>query len=194
MKHIFLLALCYSFFLTSQAQTFKASKDGVISAKDDKSYVVIEVKDASAKELFKRAYSYVVSNYRNPDKVMSTMEERMINIHSISTDAYICRSWGNKVDVDMNTIMQFKDGRFKIEVKVNEQKVKSFYGGHGGVRFTKNDHPEYGPTVTMFHLDGSIDSKTAVKNFNIWLDNYLRPLLQWMQEPNNGSNTPDEDW
>lgn len=193
MKGIKLLAFLLLITASVQAQTFKASPNGVVSATDNKNFVVVEVKDASAKELFQRAYAYVVANYRNPDKVMSTMGEQMINIHSVSTDAYKCRGIGNRADVDMNTILQFKDGRFKIEVTVNEQIVRSFYK-LGGVRFTPKDHPEYGPTVTMFETDGSVRSKVAVQNFNKWINDYLNPLIKWMQEPHNGSNTPNEDW
>ncbi len=192
MRKILTLIIALFSFVAIHAQIFKASPNGVV-AEDGKSYVVIEVKDASAHDLFQRAYQYVMQNYRNPDKVMNVMGEQIINIHSVATDAYKCRGIGNRADVDMNTVLQFKDGRFRMEVTVNEQIVRSFYK-LGGVRFTKRDHPEYGPTVTMFNLDGSVNSKIAVENFNKWINAYLAPLVAWMMEPHDGEGTPSEDW
>ena len=95
--------------------------------------------------------------------------------------------------VFQNIVLQFKDGRYKISIHVNDQIVRSFYK-LGGVRFTSKEHPEYGPTVTMFNLDGSVNSKIAVKNFNSWINSYITPLIVWMAEKHDGTGSSNDDW
>jgi len=192
-KILSVLAILLAVAVQANAQIFKASPEGVVSEKDGKDYIVLEVKDATAHDLYQRAYQYVVEHYRNPDKVINIMGEQVMNIHCAATDAYRCRGIGNMADVDMNIVLQFKDGRYKISIHVNDQIVRSFYK-LGGVRFTSKEHPEYGPTVTMFNLDGSVNSKIAVKNFNSWINSYITPLIVWMAEKHDGTGSSNDDW
>ncbi len=192
-KILMFMAIMVAVVVQANAQIFKASPSGVIAEKDGKDYIVMDVNGASAHDLYQRAYQYVVQHYRNPDKVLNTMSEQIINIHCTETDAYRCRGIGNMADVDMNIILQFKDGRYKISIHVNDQIVRSFYK-LGGVRFTSNEHPEYGPTVTMFNSDGSVNSKIAVRNFNVWINSYITPLIVWMAEKHDGTDSLNDDW
>lgn len=192
MKKTVLLSLMLLCSMFSSAQYFKAAKDGVVEAGGEKSYIVEEVPGVSAKELYQRACAYVVAHYRSPKDVMSTLENQLVNIHCYVPNAYRCRVIGNMADVDMNIMLQFKEGRYRMEVAVNDQVVRTFYK-HGGVRFNSNDHPEYHVSVTMFRKDGSVKTDIAVRNFNTWINGYTAPLIEWMREPH-GASSVEDDW
>lgn len=194
MKKFLVILFFASLSVVANAQYFKCSPYGVVSEIDDKNYIVVTADSVSSHDLFQRVYAYVYSNFRNPDKVMNVMGEEMINIHTVQTGAYKCRGIGNMVDVDMNIILKFKNGRVRMEVVVNEQIVTSFYK-YGGVRFNPNDHPEYNVTVTMFEKNGDIRSKVAVKNFNKWINAYISPLIIAIKNPkSNKMSSQEEDW
>lgn len=163
-----------------------------MDAGGEKHYRVEEVPGVSAKELYQRACAYVMENYRSPKDVMSTLGEQSLNIHCYAPDAYRCRVIGNMADVDMNIMLQFKDGRYRMEVVVNDQIVRTFYK-YGGVRFNSREHSEYHVTVTMFRKDGSVKTDIAVRNFDKWINGYVAPLIEWMKEPH-GAAAVEEDW
>lgn len=71
MKKILLLVML-AISATSYAQ-FKASPNGIVS-EDGKGYYVFDFEGLSAEELYKRAVNFVMSYYKNPDKVMSKHE------------------------------------------------------------------------------------------------------------------------
>jgi hypothetical protein len=115
-----ILFICLTAFTLCKAfaQDFNLTSNGFVSANDDtKSFVVIEV-SGTQQELYNKAKTYLMRNYRSPKDVLSESEFETITINGISEDVVQKKAMGMvAVSYDMNytIVLMFKDGRIRID-------------------------------------------------------------------------------
>lgn len=189
MKKILLLFML-AISATSYAQ-FKASPNGIVS-EDGKGYCVFEFEGLSAEELYKRAVNFVMSYYKNPDKVMSKQTNEMINIHAIESDAFLARkNFGIPMyaSVHYNAILRFKDGKLRIDSPIIDRMPINL---QTEVTFTGSKFMNGG--VVLFKNNGKVNNQKAVDNLNNWLSDYVNGIIEYIKNEGNSIDTKDNDW
>ena len=117
-KTIFFLILFVSNITYGQLLTVTQSGLKDVN-ENDKSYVVIQVKDKSAKELYNQSINYINKFYKNPDVVIKGKidgEYLRFNTYARSITTMknvIARTY---IDAKYTTELSFKDGKIKFEI------------------------------------------------------------------------------
>lgn len=192
MKKILLFLFAVSLSAMSYAQ-FKASPNGIISD-DGKGYHVVEFEGLSAEELYKRAVNFVMSYYKNPDKVMSRHENEMINIHAIESDAFMVRkTLGMPVyaSVHYNIVLKFKDGKLRIDTPVIDRMP---IGADNEVYFSGPSLLKTGGSVILFKKDGKIRNEKAVNGLNGWISVYINNIISYIKDEGGKEENNNDDW
>lgn len=191
MKKILLLVML-AISATSYAQ-FKASPNGIVS-EDGKGYYVFDFEGLSAEELYKRAVNFVMSYYKNPDKVMSKHENEMINIHGIESDAFLVRkTLGVPIyaSVHYNIILRFKDGKIRVDTPViNSMPI----GTDNEVYFSGPSLLKTNGSVILFKKDDKVRNEKVLNNLNNWLSEYVNGIIDYIKNEGNSIDTKDNDW
>lgn len=119
MKNIFfLLTLAFSCF--SNAQKINVTANGLRDLNDnEKTYLIINAEDKTAKQLYDNAIKYVNKNYKNPEYVIKGKFENEYLKFVTHADNFIAiNNAGVKIDfsVDYTIELSFKDNKFKAEI------------------------------------------------------------------------------
>ncbi|MDD2986180.1 DUF4468 domain-containing protein [Flavobacterium sp.] len=113
MKHLFTLLLFTVFFNSfSQSTKFEFTKDGFTD------FLVTEIPDLKATEIYTKTLNWIKENYNNPDEVIKmTIVNEKIRINGYSKSYTCANSMGVKVCSDANYIIEisFKDNKYKID-------------------------------------------------------------------------------
>lgn len=101
------------------AQNFTLKPTGFVNTDEPNlDYVVLHYDGVAKEELYKRILSYMNTQYRNPDKVLTTIENEQITINGMS-DAEIKKPYA---DLHYNIVLWFKDGKIRMDAPVPEMK------------------------------------------------------------------------
>lgn len=96
---------------------------------------VFEVNNKSASELYNNAKQWCNSYYPNiKNELIYDSLNYQLKVRSIKTEAFYCGLKRNLYDVDYTLILSFKDGKYRVQVKLN-----TFY---------------YNPRNTKYRADG----------------------------------------
>ena len=102
------------------SQSFVLTPSGLRDAQDsNKSYVVIEVPNKTAKQLYEKSMNFLREYYKNPDKVIkSTIDSEMIRFEGYQ---------GNLSTIDFGVLVKYKfplNSSYSIELKFKDGKIK----------------------------------------------------------------------
>ncbi len=181
MKKLFFACIGLLFANIANAQ-FKATKDG-IKTDDGNDFYVVSIDGKSAKELFDNVESYVISNFKNPDAVLSKQDGKMINIHGIFPSAIPCKKWAgmNYADIDLNLIISFKDSKMKIDApSINSmvcRTLKSNSGGYYKYCFYSKEGGFFTGCYSLFNKKGDVKNKLAVNGINDFLTHLISEII-----------------
>lgn len=171
---ILLLALIISSFVNAQ---FKATPNG-IATEDGNNFIVIEVKDKTAEELFNSTESYILQTFKNPSLVKNNNNGSIINMHGVFTDAFPYDKYAFKkgyiyADVDLNLVMHFKDGKIKFETPhINKMYVNNA-SGTTELYFSAS----YPATAySIFTKNGKIKNEVFLDGFNTFINSLVEKI------------------
>ncbi|NII81683.1 MULTISPECIES: DUF4468 domain-containing protein [unclassified Pedobacter] len=116
MKKSILTLLTFIPFLSFGQSQFNLTENGFVGSDTTLKYNVYTYSNAKKETLYKKALIYLSSIYNNPDKVLTKIDGESIIINAIDVSSikddkltwYIYQ-------IDYNIVIQFKDGRVKIE-------------------------------------------------------------------------------
>ena len=147
-KIILLLAICTSF--NGYAQKFVVTPEGLRSDTDKtKSYVVIEVENATAQELYDRAIRYLQEVYKNPEEVIKGKTDgEYLRILTYTPSFIRYNNSGAKIPINAEyyTEIRFKDEKVRYEIsslsmKSNDKAHEVLFSGgifSGYIIYKKN--------------------------------------------------------
>lgn len=170
---LFLTLLLLS--IHSNAQYFKLTKDGFVS-NDGKDFVIIPVEGKDQSDLFNRVNVFVHSNYVNPDKVLSVIENEMININAEHDKAIVLKAvTGVKIDADINfnMVIKFKDDKIRIDAP----NINEIHSGSTYVKFIGNAMDSMNGVMVLFKKNGKIKSEYNVKAIEDFFNAYIQVVL-----------------
>lgn len=177
------------FFTLSIFAQFTASKDGVKTI-DGKDFYVVDIEGKTAQELFDNVESYIIANFKNPDAVSNKQTGKMINIHGIYPQAFVCkRVLGVDIfaDVDMNLVIYFKDNKVRFDIpNINSM----YFNDEHQVMFSGGISIMGDGDINMFKKNGKINKKDCVNNFNKFLNGFISQICDYLK----GNNPTNEDW
>lgn len=161
---------------------FKASPNGVVSVSEN-NYYVANIEGKSASELFSAVETYIMSNFKNPDLVINSQKDKVINMHGKFTNAfYDKRTFGNyPVTVELNLVMYFKDNKIRFDTP------NVIYMGIESL----NDEFKFSmPRVfitgtTLFTQKGKVLNQKVIDSFNKFINELIVSIIA-------STNTNDE--
>lgn len=139
MKKLFclLLLVCGVSF----GQKLIVTPDGLKSESDvEKSYIVLNVENKSAKELYANALKYIAKTYKNPEEVVKgNIENEYLKVVTHASDFITIKNSFVRTpfSVDYTYELSFKDGKVKYEIIsldiYDRGKIKLLFKGKGAL-------------------------------------------------------------
>ena len=159
-----------------------ATPNGVAMANGDE-YYVVDVDGKTASDLYNAVETYIMSNFKNPDLVINSQKDKVINMHGKFTNAfYDKRTFGNyPVTVELNLVMYFKDNKIRFDTP------NVIYMGIESL----NDEFKFSmPRVfitgtTLFTQKGKVLNQTVIDSFNKFINELIVSIIA-------STNTNDE--
>ncbi len=112
----FLIITCAGYAQTSLPK-LELRKNGFIGPDSTKNYVVLEYPKVSKVDLYKKTLTYLNSIYKNPGKVISTVEGESITVNGY--DNNLSKASGlYRFPYAYNILLQFKEGKIRFEPKI----------------------------------------------------------------------------
>lgn len=174
MKNFLSVIFCIFAMVEVANAQFKASPNGVVSI-SDKDYYVANIEGKSASELFSAVEAYIMSNFKNPDLVISSQKDKVINLRGKFTNAfYDKRTFGNyPVTVELNLVMHFKDNKIRFDTpNVSYMGIESL-----------NDEFKFSmPRVlitgtTLFTQKGKVLDQKVIDSFNKFINDLIASII-----------------
>lgn len=189
MKKVIFLALVvvFSTSIFSQNVGFSVTRDGLRDINDEtKDYIVINVENATAKELYDRAVKYVQEVYKSPDNVIKgNTQGEYLRIHTFASDFMRYNNSGAKISIDAEYYIElrFKDEKVRYEIvnltmkgKNSSYEVKFSGGLMSGYVIYKNNGD-------LFKKEAKIDVENyfngQVSSLLLYLDNNNKTKDDW---------------
>jgi hypothetical protein len=130
MKIILTLTLLFISSLTF-AQKLVVTPIGLRNESDnEKTYVVLDIENKNAAELYSNALKYIVKNYKNPEKVIiGKVENESLKFSTFVGSFMIVKNSIVKIPIDAeyNIHLDFKDNKVKFEI----QGLDMYYSADG---------------------------------------------------------------
>lgn len=187
MKNMLLLCLLLSSNLLF-GQEFTVTPEGLKNKEDiEKSYLVLDLEEKKANELYQRTIQFINEKYKNPESVIKgKTENEYLRFETFAPDILVhTTKLGVKtfINATFYTELRFKEGKVKFEITSLEMESKAhktklyFSGGGSGKSFriyNKKDGKLFRKQI-----------KKAIENyFNSNVENYLSFL----------KNNTEEEW
>ena len=117
-KIVFGLLILVGFY--SNAQTLTVTPNGLKDSLNvEKDYVVLNIENKTAKELYDNILKYINLNYKNPKEVIKgSVDSDFIKFDTYVSDFPLVKSMGTKMDMGTTytTILTFQDNKIKYEI------------------------------------------------------------------------------
>ena len=160
MKQALSLALALVLSVFTYSQKFIITPKGLINADDStKTFVVVRLDSATAKELYKRAYSYIQHTWKNPDfSNNGKVEGEFLHVKTYATNVTSFKAnLGNTFWINLKYFLNldFKDGKIRYEI-VDLEMTCNTTGGPEGPLFLVSPG---GLTWSIYKKDGAIVDK-----------------------------------
>lgn len=122
MKNLILLFFLATIGNTTFAQVvpkIELKLNGLVGPDSTKNYIVIETPKMSKADLYKKTLTYLNSIYKNPAKVISTVDGESITVNGYSESVKGTFNW-YLYPMKYNITIQFKDGKMRFEPFVTD--------------------------------------------------------------------------
>ena len=172
----------------SQSAHFVVTKDGLRDGNDEtKNYIVIDVENVAAKELYDMAIKYVQEAYKSPDNaIKGNTQGEYLRIHTFASEFVRYNNSGVRIPVDADYAIElrFKDGRVRYEI-VNLTMKGSGKNSNYEMKFSGGIMSGY----VIYKSNGELFKKDAKDD----VENYFNAQVSALQlYLNNNSKTVDE--
>lgn len=115
MRKLLLFIFFAASIATAQTPQFELTPKGFVNAAvPGQDYLVYEVPGKEKAALYNSVLLYLHSIYRNPDAVLSIVENKMITVNGSASNS-IRRNSMHVFDMDYTYVVHFKDGKMKVD-------------------------------------------------------------------------------
>lgn len=118
-------------------------KNGFTNISDGKNYVIITAEGKSASDIKSSVLSSLTDMYANPNKVISTIGNNIINVNGYARNAFIGQFAGNNVyfSFNYNIKIEIKDSKIKVDSPTfsNITKREVYMGETLGIDYIDTD-------------------------------------------------------
>ena len=197
MKNIllFLLFVLFATVINSFAQTtidsvrfYIKDTSGVLKANNTDNCYVVEFSGKSASELYTNVLSSIATLYKNPDKVLSKVDNVSITISGTALDVPVPKDASeidsvfpqenNYYGFDYTFSLQFKDGKIRINAPVID--VESILWAN---IFNGGKYKLVAPQFAGIHFNNSSDKITI--SFQKYLNELIQTIIKKSETVNN---------
>ena len=187
-KLLLLLIISITHFYNAQSPTqFEFTSNAM------NPFIVTEVQNKSATELYQKSLEWIKKNYKSPDDVIiTTVENDYIRFRGIANNlrcwklvSYACS------DVQYETEITFKDGKFKFEILNFEEKDKDPFNDFR--TYWKNINALfYTNNKTLYNKDGELKKQYVgyINKIPSYFNNLNSELKSYIEESSQQKN----DW
>lgn len=152
---------------------------GFVSAVDStKNFVVLEVLKMSKVDLYKKSLTYLNSIYKNPSKVISTVEGESITVNGYDNSISLTGNLYN-YPYEYNIVLQFKDGKIKFEPRVSNLKEVFTVNNQETPYYVNSDNSSNPDEIHCIYIHNKVKGNTFLFNDKLkialdkWINNYL---------------------
>lgn len=118
-------------------------KEGFTNISDGKNYVIITAGGKSASDIKSSVLSSLSDMYTNPNKVISTIGDNIINVNGYARNAFVGQFAGNNVyfSFNYNIKIEIKDSKIKVDAPTfsNITKREVYEGETLGIDYIDTD-------------------------------------------------------
>lgn len=189
MKKILIMALILFVGCVRVNAQFKITPSGVEDI-DGKGYWLVEIEGRTAKELFDAAKTYVLLNFKNPDAVLSEVENKTITIHGVYPNAIFAKKvLGTNIlaSVDMNLTLQFKDNKLRVNTPIiNSMRMGGFdspsvyFSGGMGID----------GDVNMYKKGGKPNAPKVIESLTVFINSKVLEIVNALK----GTSENEDEW
>jgi len=185
MKRIFILFAAMFAVYYSFAQVVKITPNNFVDENDNtKNYVIIEAPGKSKEQLYSNVLTFVRKYYNNPKYVTTATENQQIVVDALANEAVkttIVLAGNNLWDLEYKAVMEFKDGRIKLEP------MFKFLNNGEGTNISLIGKKVLGSAYGLFN-----DKGKALKDKPIILiDEFMNSYIQKIKE---AANSNADNW
>lgn len=183
MKPIILFLMLMGFYITSFAQKFEASPNGLRDSSNiENSYLILNFEGKTAKELYDKSVEYVIKSYKNPDEVLKgKIESEYLRYDTYMPNILYIRNMGLKqyFNATFSVVLNFKDGKIKYEITDLD------------MRHFKNNMQLYfeGDGISWYIFkNNKLEREGAKKDVEVFFNALLKAYLIYMNDEIQTSN------
>jgi len=180
---ISLLLISANSFAQSAIPTFELKPNGLVGPDSTKNYIVLEVPKINKVDLYKKTLTYLNSIYKNPSKVITSVEGESITVNGYTESVRGPLSF-YKYPMGYSFNLQFKDGKMKIEPYiVSLAEVWSQTKPERKIYINASDSPERAEINCIFMVSNK-DGKSFVFNQKLkagieeWINAYVAGIAK----------------
>lgn len=120
-KLLYFLLLIAGFMFAQSPEKFEIKNDG----KGINQFIVVNIKDKSASEIYQKSLAWIKKNYNSPDAVIiTTVENDYIRFQGIASKIFNSWTSGTGSDIHYELELHVKDDKYKLQI-VDLQQHKS---------------------------------------------------------------------
>ena len=190
-KYILLL---FTFIaINTNAQKFELTAYGFVDSTNiNNNYIIVPFEGKSQKDIYNLALSALGKTFVSPKDRISHVEYSQLNLNGIIANATNLNRMGMKLYFDLyyNIILEFKDGRMKINGPIINNIVRDApFGSKHYIFLTES---ERGSAISghkaLFKKNGKVNEKKHVENIEKAMNSLISRIVTEM------NNTKNSDW
>ncbi len=169
------------------AQKLAVTPNGLRDESDnEKTYVVLNIENKKASELYTNALKYINKNYKNPEKVtLGKVENESLKFATFESSFIKVTNSFVKVaiDAEYNIQLDFKDGKVKFEL----QNVDMYYSADGRktrVLFTGGALEGY----SIYNKKGELKRDDTKADIEVHFNNTITKIKEFLSGKSEGEN------
>lgn len=177
----------------ANAQTFKLTAQGFVdSTNTQNDYIVVTFEGKSQKDIYNLALSALGKTFVSPKDRISQVEYSQLNLNGVIANATNLNRMGMKLYFDLyyNVILEFKDGRMKINGPIINNIVRD--APFGSKHYMFLTELERGSAISghkaLFKKNGQVNEKKHVENIEKNMNSLISRIVTEM------NNTKNSDW
>jgi hypothetical protein len=185
-----ILMLLVFIAINTSAQTFELTARGFVDSTNIKNdYIIVPFEGKSQCEIFNLALAAIGKNFVSPKDRISKVEYSQINLNGTITAVTYLNRMGMKLYFDLyyNLILEFKDGRMKINGPIINDIVRDAPFGDKHHMFLTET--ERGSAISghkaLFKKNGKVNEKKHKENIEKAINTFISRVIGEMSNANN---------
>lgn len=176
--------------INTSVQTFELTARGFVDSTNIKNdYIIVPFEGKSQCEIFNLALAAIGKNFVSPKDRISKVEYSQINLNGTITAVTYLNRMGMKLYFDLyyNLILEFKDGRMKINGPIINDIVRDAPFGDKHHMFLTET--ERGSAISghkaLFKKNGKVNEKKHKENIEKAINTFISRVIGEMSNANN---------